>query len=69
MKAVYIGYIFFALIILFVTFANFFKVQFLDVTDAKNILAGISLGLFGKVINLRIKINRLEINTNGIKRK
>ena len=60
MKAAYIGYIFVALIILLATFVNYFKFQFFDVSDAKNLLAGMSVVLFVKVINLRRKVDGLE---------
>ena len=56
----YIGYMFIALVILLATFVNFFKFQFFDVRDAKNILAGLSIGLLIKIINLRRKVNKLE---------
>jgi hypothetical protein len=64
MKTVYIGYAFIALVILFATLVKFFKLQFFDVTDAKNLLAGVSVALFIKVINLRRKVNNLEKNEN-----
>ena len=64
MKTVHIGYIIVALIILFATFVKFFKLQFFEETDAKNLLAGISIGLFVKVINLKRKVNKIEKKEN-----
>ena len=60
MKTTYIGYIIVALVILLATFAKFFKFQFFNEADAKNLLTGISVALLIKVINLRRTVNMLE---------
>ncbi|GEM_PF-3444252 len=60
MKIAYIGYIIVALIILFATFVRFFNFQFFDERDAKNLLAGLSIGLLIKVITLRRRVYKSE---------
>ena len=60
MKLVYVRYTVVAVIILLVTFAKFFHIHFIDEFDAKNILAGISIGLFIKLIRFQMHMNKSE---------